>query len=293
MPLVTIGVPLFNEATYVEDALASLLEQDYPNFEIVVVDNGSTDRTEAICRDLADKDKRVQYHRLPENLGAASSSNRTIALAAGTYFMRASGHDRWSPNYVSSCVAAIALRPDAVIAFGSTEWIDEANRPYPKETGWSDMRGMSAVERFFTQLWGNMHPIMGVARTDTIRRAMPFANMAAADLALLLELSLMGEFVHAPAATWYRRETRGPQSYRQRMRRYKSDDFGLIRSRLDALIPYARLVTRIPRIILRSRISMVEKAVLLGLLYPTMIGRYVGAIMRHAATYEREKAPSE
>lgn len=292
VPLVSIGVPVFNEADHLAGAIDSLLDQDYGHIELVMSDNGSTDGTEAICRDYADRDARIKYERTPDNRGAAANSNRIIEMASGPYFMRASGHDRWSSNYVSECVAELEARPAAVVCFGSTEWVDEAGRAYPRETGWTDTRGMSTIERFFAQLWGNMHPIMGVARTAAVRKAMPFSDMAAADLAFLLELSLMGDFIHAPVATWYRRETRGAQSYASRMQRYRSADVGLVTSRFSALAPYAKLLGRVPRLIVRADISLVDKVILIALLYPTAIGRYVAARKRHDAVYQRETAGS-
>jgi glycosyltransferase involved in cell wall biosynthesis len=276
-PLASVGVPIFNEATHLASALGSLLAQDYPNIEIMVSDNGSTDRTQEICLDYAEREVRLKYHRQSENRGAAFNSNQIVERSSGEYFLRASSHDTWSPGYISVCVAELGRRLNAVIAFGSTEWISESGAPYPKETGWTDMRGMSALERFFTQLWGNMHPIMGLARIDAVRRALPFADMAAADLAFLLEMPLLGEFIHAPGGTWYRRETRGPQSYRERMQRYRDKSFGLVKSRLGALFPYRKLLMRIPRIVLRSDVPLSDKAILLTLVYPTTIGRYIGA----------------
>lgn len=292
-PLVTIGVPVYNEAGFLADALDSLLGQDYPNVEIIISDNGSNDATAAVCRSFVARDSRVKYHRLDTNRGAAFNSNRIIELANGPLFMRASGHDLWSTNYVSACVAELAVRPDAVIAFGSTEWIDGTAADYPKETGWSDTRGMSVLERFFTQLWGNMHPIMGVARTEAVRRALPFSDMAAADLAFLLEMSLMGDFIHAPSATWYRRELRGPQSYKERMRRYRSAEFNLIGSRLESVAPYGKLLMRVPQLILRSQLSALDKFLLLLLVYPNSIARYAAARTRHEAAYRRETASGE
>lgn len=290
LPLVTVGIPIYNEARFLAATLESLLAQDYPHLEFVIADNGSTDDSAAIVHSFAEVDSRIVYDRSAANRGAAFTSNRVIELANGEYFMRASGHDLWSANYVSSCMHELLSRSECVIAFGTSRWIDDQGGDYPKETGWTDMRGMAALERFFTQFWGNMHPIMGVARLSTVRQVFPLRDMASADLAFLLEMSLHGEFIHAPNATWYRRETHGPQTYQQRMRRYRGADFGLGSSLLDAVTPFARMMAVLPRIVLRSPIRWIDKVLLLAMLYPTAIARYVGARNRQAASYQRESS---
>ena len=62
-PLVSIGLPVFNGEKSLSQALETLLNQDYRNLEIIISDNGSTDRTPAICEEFLQKDARVKYYR--------------------------------------------------------------------------------------------------------------------------------------------------------------------------------------------------------------------------------------
>ena len=68
-PRVSIGLPVHNGENHLADALESLLAQSYENLELVVSDNGSTDRTEEICRTYAAADPRIRYFRNEQNLG--------------------------------------------------------------------------------------------------------------------------------------------------------------------------------------------------------------------------------
>jgi glycosyltransferase involved in cell wall biosynthesis len=78
-PLVSIGIPVFNGENYVEQALGSVLAQTMGDFEIVVSDNASTDRTSMICQDLAATDRRIRYYRNERNLGAGANYNLAFA----------------------------------------------------------------------------------------------------------------------------------------------------------------------------------------------------------------------
>ena len=61
-PHVTLAMPVYNGEKYIAEAIGSILAQDYADFEFIITDNSSTDRTEAICRDFASRDARIELH---------------------------------------------------------------------------------------------------------------------------------------------------------------------------------------------------------------------------------------
>ena len=73
MPLISVGMPVYNGEAYLRDALDSLLSQTFRDFELIISDNASLDTTEAICREYAGSDSRIRYIRQTENLGAAAN----------------------------------------------------------------------------------------------------------------------------------------------------------------------------------------------------------------------------
>jgi len=99
-PLVSIGMPVYNGARYIREALDSLLGQTFTDFELIISDNASTDNTEAICREYAAKDERIRYIRQPHNLGASANFKFVLDEALGEYFMWAAHDDKWSSNYL-------------------------------------------------------------------------------------------------------------------------------------------------------------------------------------------------
>jgi glycosyltransferase involved in cell wall biosynthesis len=273
-PLVSIGIPIYNEERYLKLSIGSLLEQDYKNLKFIISDNASTDGTEAICREMLRRDERIDYRRMERNLGAAENFRRVLELADGKYFMWASGHDLWRPNFVTECVKLLEREPEAVIAFGSSDWIDALGNPVQKTSGWTDTRGMENIARFHVLLWGNMHPILGLIRIEALREARKLLSTAGADLILLSELILRGHFAHAVETSYSRRDIRADENYQQRMARYSGREYGLSRSFLGRVAPLLRLPFELVRSVLRSKISISEKLLLLISLIPVLPVKY-------------------
>jgi glycosyltransferase involved in cell wall biosynthesis len=80
-PKISIGLPVRNGEEYLEESIDSILAQTFTDFELIISDNASTDRTEAICRAYAAKDRRIRYYRNPVNIGGANYGNLTFQLA--------------------------------------------------------------------------------------------------------------------------------------------------------------------------------------------------------------------
>lgn len=105
-PLVTIAIPTFNRAgTYLPEALESALAQTYPNVEIVVADNHSTDNTQAVVARY--KDERVRYYRHTPALVPNGNFNFCLSAAHGEYFVLLHDDDRVDADFVDVCVNAV------------------------------------------------------------------------------------------------------------------------------------------------------------------------------------------
>ena len=274
-PLVTIGVPVYNEARFLDQALHSLRQQDYPNLEIVVCDNASTDDTPAICESHAALDPRVRIERASANRGATANFRRAVDVARGAYFMWGSGHDLWTPELVSECVDLLETHPHAALAFPGSRWIDGDGNPLPRESGWSDTRGMSPAARLFTVFWGNMHPVMGVMRTQWLQACGPLPNLVGGDLVLLARLALRGHFLHARRSEWSRREIRAELAYADKLKRYASSASGIARSPLARAFPLLELPVALAAAVLRSELGAMDKAATLLALGASFPVRYL------------------
>lgn len=273
-PLVSIGLFVFNEATHVRQALESLLAQDYPNFEVLISDNASTDGTSELCQELADQDSRIDYRRLPENVGAGLNSIKVLDRARGKYFMWASGHDLWDTDLLSQCVQSLEQRPTATIAYASSSWIDPNDQPLPRHVSSYDTSGMHPLARFFTVFWGNMHPILGVIRLSALRELPGIPTCVGNDLLILTELALKGEFLYCESR-WRRRQPRPAENHRERLRRYTHSTFKLTSSRFDRLFPLVRLPIGLLGVVARARLSLGERLALYLALPACFLARYL------------------
>src|SRR5919112_5909956 len=102
-PRVTIGLPVYNGERFLEQALDGLLAQTFTDFELIISDNASTDRTPEICQAYAARDSRIRYVRQPENIGAGPNHNILVPMARGEYFKWASHDDLYDPDLVAKC----------------------------------------------------------------------------------------------------------------------------------------------------------------------------------------------
>jgi glycosyltransferase involved in cell wall biosynthesis len=272
--LVTVGLPLYNEARHVDAALKALRAQDYPRLEIIVCDNASTDETLAICRAHAAVDQRIRIETVTEAISVTDNFRRAVTLANGDFFMWASGHDLWSPGLISECVSLLESHPGACLAYGSADWIGPDGEPLDRESGWTDTRGLGPAGRFLTVLWGNMHPALGVMRIQALRECGPLAAMVGADLLLLSAMALRGDFLHATASGWSRRDLRSETNHHQKVRRYISSEFGIVRSRLGRMFPMLALPMALMRLVIRSDLGLLDRVGLLLVLVPSLALRY-------------------
>lgn len=108
LPMISIGVPVYNGADYVQEALDSLLSQTYIDFELIISDNASTDNTPMICEEYAKRDQRIHYIRQSENIGAVKNFKFVLDRAQAKMFMWAAHDDLWSPDYLANAIKLLA-----------------------------------------------------------------------------------------------------------------------------------------------------------------------------------------
>src|SRR3989337_590294 len=120
MPTVSIGLPVFNGEKYLRQALDSILAQTYQDFELIISDNASTDKTQQICREYVKKDSRIRYYRNKRNLGATRNHNRVFELSCGEYFKWASHDDLLAPEFLSRCVSVLDQDHSIVLCHSKT-----------------------------------------------------------------------------------------------------------------------------------------------------------------------------
>jgi len=120
-PRVSVVTPVYNRADAVVEAVASALSQDWPPHEVIVADDGSTDRPEAA---LARFGERVRVHRLPQNRGVAAARSAALALATGELVHFLDSDALMAPGALAAKMAALAHVPDALLCFSRLETLN-------------------------------------------------------------------------------------------------------------------------------------------------------------------------
>lgn len=97
-PLVSVIMPSYNAEKYIKEAIESVIAQTYTNWELFVIDDGSTDKTAEIAQSYAEKDSRIILHRNSCNMGTANTRNVGIKLANGEWIATLDSDDIWHPE---------------------------------------------------------------------------------------------------------------------------------------------------------------------------------------------------
>lgn len=130
-PLVTLVTPSLNQGRFLEAAICSVLEQDYPYIEYIVIDGGSQDGSVEVLRRYAD---RLAHWESTPDRGQAHAVNKGLRRARGGLLGWLNSDDALLPGAVRRAVQAFAAQPQAEVVYGRLERIDEAGRRIPTPT---------------------------------------------------------------------------------------------------------------------------------------------------------------
>jgi len=223
-PKLSIGLPVYNGERFLAQALDSLLAQTFRNFEIVICDNASTDRTPEICRAYAQRDNRIRYFRNHRNLGSVANFNLVFELSKAPLFKFAAHDDLHREDYLDNCVKLLDEHPDVVLAHCNTAFIDENGDVFPrhpktrcyidpktgvqvKSDGLDIGDHVAADARFWQVLsqarWGTH--IFGVIRRKDLQETRLHLDFYSSDRVLLAELALLGRFRCLPEHLFLKR----------------------------------------------------------------------------------------
>jgi len=209
-PTLSVGLPVFNGARWVADALDSILTQSFRDFELIIADNASTDDTEAICRRVAASDARVRYHRNSVNLGAHRNYDHVFALASGRYFKWATCSDMCLDGFFEKCVAVLEARPDVVLVYPRTLLVVAPPGVQPYAMEYEDRLNLEddrPSTRFIHYLnRERINNVMnGIIRASTLRQTALNRPLPGSDISMVAELALRGKFVEIPDRLFVRR----------------------------------------------------------------------------------------
>lgn len=222
MPKVSIAMGVYNAQQFVGRSIESILNQDYPHFELIISDNGSQDRSGDICRAYADRDNRIIYRRHPTNINPLENSTGMLEMSTGQYHVWAADHDVYHPQYLSSLLNQFRCAGDSVVlCYSDIRRIDMNDKPLSDVSEDADTRGLTSVERFKKVMWGLSYcsPIFGLYRMSALKKAWKLRTVTGADRVFLPEFTLMGEYVHHKETLFFMRQNRKEESCVQNKKR--------------------------------------------------------------------------
>ena len=200
---VSIIVPTYNAAQYIASLLDSIAKQTFSDWELIIIDDGSTDET-AACLALAPADGRRQFIQ-QANGGSAAARNRGLAAAQGEWVVFLDVDDGWHPDFLSEMVAALSAAPEAVAAFCGWQYADPSGQLLPQVVQLGPQE-VSELEQGL--LWRNsIMPSSLVTRRQAVARLGGFDETlkSCEDWDLWLRLIQLGRFIAVPRIlTWYR-----------------------------------------------------------------------------------------
>lgn len=129
MARLTIGMPVFNDKAFIEEAISSLLNQTYSDFILIISDDGSTDGSQFICESFDAKEERVKYIRQHKNIGISKNMKFLLNQCQTEYFMWAADDDYWDKKYIEKLIYLLDKNPNSISAFCTFQQVDEVGNP--------------------------------------------------------------------------------------------------------------------------------------------------------------------
>lgn len=126
-PLVSVIMPCYNMASYVSDSIKSVIAQTYPHWELLIVDDASTDETVNIIKSYAQADSRIKFAIKKQNSGISDTRNQCIQMAQGQFLAFLDADDIWHPEKLEKQLSFM-LAKNIGFTYSTYDWIDEDGR---------------------------------------------------------------------------------------------------------------------------------------------------------------------
>lgn len=136
-PKVSVILPVYNSEEFIKETIKSALSQIYKDFEIIVVNDGSTDKSEEIIKSFSDKRITCVYQ---ENQGRSKARNKGISLAKGKYIAFLDSDDIWLSKHLEVGVGILEARPEVCVVYSDITYIGDDGKPLFRDSSWKGRR---------------------------------------------------------------------------------------------------------------------------------------------------------
>jgi len=158
-PLVSIITPSFNSEKFIASTIRSVQDQTYSNWELLIVDDCSTDNTERIVADFTQNDNRIKFYKLTKNSGPGVARNQAVQMAGGKFIAFLDSDDVWKPEKLSKQTNYL-ISNNLPFTFSFYDCIDEEGNPINKRV--EAPKTLTYFQLFFCNFVGNLTGIYDV-----------------------------------------------------------------------------------------------------------------------------------
>jgi glycosyltransferase involved in cell wall biosynthesis len=210
--LVSIGLPVYNGEKFVAEAIQCVLNQTYSNWELIICDNHSSDRTVAICRQFADQDSRIRLYQNARNMGASFNYNEVFRLSRGQYFKWIAHDDLFAGQFIERCVQELEKNESVVLVSPRICHVDADGRPLREQGSELSVSGATAESRatrlmsLAAQGSDFIWLAYGLFRRDVVESSGAMGLHAGDDQVLLFKIALRGCIKQIGDQLFFRRE---------------------------------------------------------------------------------------
>lgn len=209
-PAVSIGLPVYNGGKYLSEAIESILEQDFEDFELIISDNASTDNTPDICLAYQKSDSRIRLVRQERNMGIKVNFLNVLGLSCAPYFMFATHDDLHEKSFVSKCIKVLQADKSVSLVYPHTKLLNSNSEFLGIAKDYVKVDQNDPVERFRHLIWelGICNMMLGLFRTHLLKASATWGISIFGDTLLLSEVALSGKIIQIPEQLFIRRFTR-------------------------------------------------------------------------------------
>jgi glycosyltransferase involved in cell wall biosynthesis len=220
-PLISIISPTYNHEKYIAECIESVINQSYSNWEMLIMDDGSTDKTGKIAQEYVSKDSRIKYY-FQDNIGVMrlrETYNKAVSFSKGKYIAILECDDTWFPNKLKTQVEAMETNEECVLswsyAYNSREDINDIlkTQPDPEQSIYSaHFQNIPNGIICRSLIFGSYVPALTIfIRASTLKNIGGFQgkeNLGLVDMPTILHLSWHGSFCfHNEILGTYRRQS--------------------------------------------------------------------------------------
>jgi glycosyltransferase involved in cell wall biosynthesis len=196
VPILSIGLPVYNGANFIKEHLESLAQQTFKNYELIISDNGSTDATLEIVAQFAANDPRIRVVKQEKNLGASRNFNLVFEESRCKYFKWTAHDDILKPDYLARCIETLEGDSELIGCTTEARFIDENGCDCglicttPKQSGEECVK--ERIDDFVNKKHRDCIMVFGVFRREVLAKTRLIAPYTSSDEVLIFELLLAG-----------------------------------------------------------------------------------------------------